>query len=529
MKRFPELIFLLLLLIRFSLPVSAQLSPGELSKAHSHLDGLSNCTKCHILGEKETTSKCLECHREIKSLMTQNKGYHASSEVKGKKCATCHGEHFGPNFQVIRFNEKTFNHNLAGYKLEGKHATADCKSCHKESFVTNKISQKKSNSWLGLGTECLNCHDDYHQKTLSSKCTNCHNFGAFKPTSGFNHAKTKFPLVGKHQTVKCDACHKIEIKGSSKFQQFAGVKFDNCTNCHTDVHQNKFGNDCRKCHNEFSFHEVKTTTGFNHNNTDFPLRGSHVNVDCKKCHTKSLTTPLKHSLCSDCHSDYHKGQFLKNGNKPDCEQCHSVEKFSPSLYSIEKHNLSGFRLDGGHLATPCFSCHKKTAEWNFRILGARCTDCHENFHKDYISEKYVPDGNCKTCHTTENWKQVNFDHSNTNFQLLGKHAQNTCRDCHFKQTGENVVQNFRNFQKKCESCHTDIHQKQFELSGQNNCERCHAFNSWKAEKFSHESARFKLDGKHQGVACNKCHKPLDGANGKYFQYKFKDITCAACH
>ena len=120
MKRFPELIVLLMLLIRFSLPVSAQLSPGELSKAHSHLDGLSNCTKCHILGDKETTSKCLECHREIKSLIAQNKGYHASDEVKGKKCASCHGEHFGPGFQVIRFNEKTFNHNLAGYKLEGK-------------------------------------------------------------------------------------------------------------------------------------------------------------------------------------------------------------------------------------------------------------------------------------------------------------------------------------------------------------------------------------------------------------------------
>lgn len=32
--------------------IFAQLSPGELSKPHSKLEGLSNCTKCHELGEQ---------------------------------------------------------------------------------------------------------------------------------------------------------------------------------------------------------------------------------------------------------------------------------------------------------------------------------------------------------------------------------------------------------------------------------------------------------------------------------------------
>jgi len=92
----------------------AQLSPGELTKAHAHLDGLSNCTKCHILGEKETTSKCLECHKEIKNLIDRKKGYHASSEVKGKKCAECHGEHFGRDFKMVRFDDKRFDHKITG-------------------------------------------------------------------------------------------------------------------------------------------------------------------------------------------------------------------------------------------------------------------------------------------------------------------------------------------------------------------------------------------------------------------------------
>ncbi len=58
-----------IILVVFAVSGFAQISPGELSKAHSHLEGLTNCTKCHVLGEKETTSKCLDCHKEIKKLI----------------------------------------------------------------------------------------------------------------------------------------------------------------------------------------------------------------------------------------------------------------------------------------------------------------------------------------------------------------------------------------------------------------------------------------------------------------------------
>ena len=118
--------FFLLAFLLFAGPLFGQISPGDLTKAHAHLEGLKNCTKCHILSEKETTSKCLECHKEIKLLIDQNKGYHASLEAKGKKCAECHGEHFGRDFKIINFNQDKFDHRLAGYKLEGKHAALKC-------------------------------------------------------------------------------------------------------------------------------------------------------------------------------------------------------------------------------------------------------------------------------------------------------------------------------------------------------------------------------------------------------------------
>ena len=507
----------------------AQISPGELTKAHEHLEGIKNCTKCHVLGEKETTSKCLECHTEIQQLITANHGYHASVEVKGKKCAECHGEHFGREFEMVRFNTETFNHQITGYILEGKHAELECISCHKPELIKNPVSQKKGQTFLGLETNCLSCHADYHQNTLSQNCVSCHNQSKFRPATGFNHAQTNFPLIGKHIAVDCKKCHKITLKNNAEFQEFSGIKFENCTRCHTDVHQNKFGNDCRKCHDEFSFTQVKSMGTFNHDNTNFPLEGKHKNLDCKKCHKSSLTQPVKHRFCTDCHLDYHEKQFQKNGISPDCSACHNVNFFTPSDFTITKHNQTDFKLEGAHLATPCFSCHKKQEKWIFSSLGKTCISCHENVHKKHISEKYIPENNCSFCHSVEVWNEISFNHSLTNFELLGEHKKANCRACHFKEIGGLISQKFKELGEQCESCHQDIHFRQFAENGENRCERCHTFNNWKPEKFDHNKARFILDGEHAGLDCVKCHKPTDGLIQNYIVYKFEDITCAACH
>ena len=52
-------------------------SPGELSKAHSGLEGIKNCTKCHQAGAAELRAKqCLECHTELKQRLEAGAGYH---------------------------------------------------------------------------------------------------------------------------------------------------------------------------------------------------------------------------------------------------------------------------------------------------------------------------------------------------------------------------------------------------------------------------------------------------------------------
>lgn len=523
--------FLLALLPMLNISgLKAQISPGRLSKAHAHLEGLSNCTKCHVLGKKETSSKCLECHVEIQNLTSIPKGYHGSSEVIGKQCHECHGEHFGRDFRVVVMDEEKFNHNLTGYRLEGKHREAGCKDCHKPELIMQRISQKTvGQTYLGLGTECISCHEDVHQKTLSMTCSSCHDQNSFSPAPLFDHSKTSFPLAGKHKTVNCALCHEKEIRNGKDFQRFAGTDHANCTSCHEDVHNNKFGSNCLKCHTENSFRDVRSISTFNHNQTDYPLTGMHVYVDCKKCHPNNLTQAIRHSLCTDCHEDEHKGQLARNGIATDCRRCHSTDGFTPSSYSLEDHNSSTFPLKGAHLSTACTECHKKSDSWNFSISGESCINCHDNIHGNKIQEKYFPQGNCTSCHSEKSWETIGFSHDKTNFRLLGRHQAVSCRDCHYRETDGSINQQFRGLAMDCENCHEDVHARQFMENGKNDCERCHAFENWFPVRFNHDKARFKLDGKHAGLQCIQCHQPTDRLIRNYIIYKFDDISCASCH
>src|SRR5512138_2799700 len=130
-------ISIVVLLVNLSVGrVAAQISPGDLAAPHSHLEGLSNCTQCHVIGNKVTNEKCINCHTEVQQRMTAGKGYHNSSEVKGKQCTVCHNDHHGRNFQLVRFDTTKFDHKLTGYPLSVPHAKKKCIDCHTPRFIT---------------------------------------------------------------------------------------------------------------------------------------------------------------------------------------------------------------------------------------------------------------------------------------------------------------------------------------------------------------------------------------------------------
>jgi len=508
----------------------AQISPGDLAEVHSHLEGMSNCTKCHTLGKKVSNDKCLDCHKWLNSQIKEGKGYHASNVVKGNSCTKCHSDHHGRKFQMIRFDQENFDHSLTGYLLSGAHKQQECRNCHKKEFINNKEIKKKKSTFLGLNQDCLSCHDDYHQKTLPADCKKCHDFNKFKPAPNFDHNNAKFKLSGKHQTVECNQCHKITSINGKELQKFAGLQFGSCANCHKDVHDNKFGKDCTQCHTEQSFQLVKGVDNFDHSKTTFGLEGLHKTLKCKDCHKGKLTDPIIHNKCSDCHKDYHERQFEKSDKSPDCSDCHTNKGFSGSSFTIERHKKTEFPLNGAHMATPCFVCHKKDEKWNFRKIGKYCVDCHTNIHNTFIDIKYYPESNCSACHTETKWSAVSFDHTKTGYKLLGKHKEQSCRACHFKLLPNGKYrQEFAELNSSCTQCHKDEHYKQFEKDGQTNCFRCHDYNDWKAGKFDHSKTRFALEGKHKSLSCDKCHKKEQIDDITYTIYKLNKFKCEDCH
>lgn len=600
-------LFFLGIFLSFQNVVHAQISPGDLTDYHAELEGMFNCTECHLLGQKIAENKCLDCHKPLKARIDANKGYHRSSEVKGKDCISCHSEHHGRKFEIIRFDKDAFDHNLTGYKLEGVHKDEDCTSCHKSEFITDPEILEKKYTYLGLGQACLTCHEDYHQNTLSEDCRKCHDFMKFEEAIAFNHDQTDFPLIGQHVEVECFECHEKSQRNGKDFQAFANVSFESCVNCHEDVHNGRFGKKCADCHNEQSFHLINTNGGFNHNLTDFPLVGihkrvnckechklstnpktafkefaSHTNyeciichddqhdnrfgtdclqchnqlsfrikddlididhnltayplegaheiVDCRKCHVEDLVNPLEFSQCISCHSDFHEGQFQTENGIRDCKDCHTNERFRGSTFSYEEHANLEFPLEGAHLATPCFACHLKNDNWEFKNIGMNCVECHEDIHQDYLDSSFYPDQNCRNCHTVNSWAEINFDHAETEFPLEGKHNKVSCGKCHKDESEEkNTLLRFRNLEKTCESCHNDVHFSQFALNELTRCDNCHSPENWEATYFDHDSTDFALDGAHEALDCGACHKPVDDTANNYIVYKIEAFECIDCH
>lgn len=518
----------LFIIALFSTRILAQISPGDLTNAHSGLEGMSNCTKCHEIGEKVLSSKCLDCHKEIKTLINSGRGYHSYSEVKKKECANCHNEHHGRNFRIINFKPENFDHNKTGFKLTGAHTLKDCKDCHQDKFITDSRYKKKNKTYFGLDIKCASCHEDFHQGTLGKECSGCHSTEKFKPAQSFDHNKAAFKLTGAHEKVECSKCHPKEVHNGKEFEKLKGLNFTNCSSCHTDVHKGAFGSDCKSCHSTSGFYIINQQA-FDHNKTNFPLIGKHQKVKCNDCHKGTFKEKPKFSQCLDCHSDYHKGDFTKNNLTTDCKTCHSETGFTPSLFSIDDHNKNEFKIDGGHFAVACKQCHYKDEQWKFRNIGGECQSCHKNVHGNELSEKYLPGNKCEFCHQTSNWNKISFDHDRTEFVLLGKHQTVNCGNCHYRELNGIKEFKFVSLDTNCEQCHKDVHFGQFREDKNTDCSRCHTFNNWKAEKFDHTKAKFKSDGAHSKLECSKCHKTITDNVTPFVLYKIKDYKCSDCH
>jgi len=531
--------------------LEGMLMPGKVVAGHAKFE--TDCSKCHAKFNKAGQSKlCLDCHKETAADIRQKSGFHG--RLKENDCRTCHTEHKGRNAVISSVDEKSFNHNATDFILKGAHKgpKVTCKECHKPGIQYRKAPQA-----------CIGCHkkDDTHKGSLGSKCETCHNEKDWKDAT-FDHSKTKFPLLGKHDEAKCKDCHKDTnyketptacIACHRKDDKHKGRFGEKCQTCHTerdwktilfnhdkhtkfalhgkhrsaeceschkaplykeklrttcischradDVHKGSLGEKCESCHNE----RLWTSTSFDHDkDTKFPLRDKHKSAKCQSCHSAGNYKEKLPLNCFGCHKkdDEHKGKY---GEK--CETCHGEKAWKPSNFNHDRDTK--YALRGKHFKTKCESCHKGVL---YREkLSSTCYDCHQadDKHKGQEGKK------CEQCHSEKDWKESNFDHSKSKFPLLGKHYKVECKKCHLSLQ-------FKDAPSDCYACHKkeDVHKRTLGTE----CARCHNSRDWKIWDFNHDKdTKFKLDGAHKPLECMACHnRPMDKNTRKL-------MTCYDCH
>lgn len=202
----------------------------------------------------------------------------------------------------------------------------------------------------------------------------------------------------------------------------------------------------------------------------------------------------------------------------------------------------------------CVSCH----EFGAGAAQFKCLQCHEEiarrlaekrgYHAKVVRGTGRQAANdCSRCHSEHNgrrhqlvrWRtpKLKFDHKEAGWPLEGKHARARCEQCHNESriTAEdrvvlkrsNLSATYAGLSPRCTACHQDEHRGDLGKD----CTRCHTLEGWKpASGFDHGKAAFVLTGRHEQLACEKCHKRL-AALGNHVQFKNFGFfnTCRACH
>lgn len=469
-------------------PAEAQIiSPGKLSAAHQELEGMRQCTGCHELRKAGTSNtKCLACHRPLSNRLARRQGFHA--RVSKEKCAACHKEHFGRDSDIVRFDTASFDHSKAGYELDRGHSDLKCESCHQPSLILaadvrvfkgpNGALRK---TFLGLPTDCVPCHrseDPHLSQFPRSDCRDCHDANSWDEAPLFDHNTARYRLTGLHRDVACSDCH-MEARAPSgeSYVQYASIPFGKCTYCHTDAHDGGMGQKCAECHVTGGWNRINRNSfegQFDHATTDYALEGKHTEVSCTDCHSARSAKPEGIQIsfvgstirstyaqpivedCVSCHIDYHEAEFEASVGGLNCENCHTLVGWVPTDYDFRRHNEeSTYTLTGGHVTTPCASCHEDARPgygWRYHFPNQECEVCHasDDAHQGQLEAK-----TCDVCHTTEAWWMASVDHNDTRYPLDGAHEDVPCASCHMTErtpTGEPFVR-YRPVGMECTDCH----------------------------------------------------------------------------
>jgi hypothetical protein len=219
----------------------------------------NKCEACHTVNDFQATTFTLTRHRESKFVLSGAHGAvacvdcHKPQPVIGSavryrfadtSCTACHRDPHDisrlPNSadncescHTVRTwtTILSFDHSKTRFALDGVHRSVTCLGCHKPA---NSADNLKRISFKDKQGTCAGCHEDVHGAQFAAKaadCVACHVTARWRP-SLFDHEKTRFSLLGAHQSVRCEACHENRRNiGQRLVLVYAGTPKE-CASCH---------------------------------------------------------------------------------------------------------------------------------------------------------------------------------------------------------------------------------------------------------------------------------------------------------
>lgn len=300
-------------------------------------------------------------------------------------CEICH--------TTASWKDVEFSHEEAGFDLSHSHARVSCVQCH------------EINNFAGVGKDCRGCHKDVHESRLGPDCERCHTSRQWVIFDTEEiHARTRFPLWGRHIQIDCRNCHADLLEGDY------AVSARDCIDCHEGDYLTTgnpehvslgISTSCSECHEPIQWRPAN----FPSHDPIFPIfSGEHRGAwdFCSDCHPDPAIFSI--FSCFQCHSrsamdDEHGGIQGYRYDNQTCLSCHPTGEGG----EFGDHDQLYFPIfSGKHRDNwdDCTSCHIDPNNWS----RFSCIDCHEHrqskmddTHNDI--DGYVYDSQaCYDCH-----------------------------------------------------------------------------------------------------------------------------------
>ncbi|MGC2324527.1 MAG: hypothetical protein WA463_17975, partial [Terriglobales bacterium] len=355
---------------------------------------------------------------------------------------------------------------------------------------------------------------------MGANCESCHTVKGWDVSlQAVKNHQNRFPLMGAHAALDCEACHKGAAVG-----QYMGLSTQ-CYSCHAQTYQQatnpnhltgKFPTACEQCHGVDNWFNAK----FDHRAVGFPLTGAHATLQCTQCHVNNNYN-LTSTACVSCHlkdfqSTNNPSHVALNFSQ-NCQQCHTTVSWDGATFD---HSSVGFPLTGSHAELQCTQCHVNN---NYNLTSTACVTCHQTDYNNATTPvNHIQLGfptTCQNCHDTVAWTNGKFDHSTTGWALTGAHTTVACSQCHLNNNYNLTV-------TTCVSCHLKDFQgttnpSHTQQGFAQTCETCHNTTAWQPAQFDHSKSGFPLTGAHATTSCAQCH-----VNNNY---NITNTACASCH